>query len=200
MLIFFQTTLSKPVENNSNSVDSNEDYPFSPKQTLMLYTGTHFLMLGFKYVDKSVIASKNILKDQDLLDNDKPEILEFKKKLTNFVESFESNKDTDKILEVLEVYGNTVDYYLELPKEKETAETQFIVNILKKYKVKDMDEKFTKEFNKFLEEFKVMFEEAKNDLDKPFLEWYEKFVVIEDVEKKIESFEKFLELFGDKNK
>lgn len=162
--------------------------------------GANFMMLGFKYVGKSVKASKNILKDEDLLANNKPEILEFKKKLTNFVESFEDNKDVDKFGEVLEVYGNTIDYYLELPKEKETPETQFIVGLLKKYKVKDMDEKFIKEFDKFLEEFKVLFEEAKKDLDKPLVEWYEKFVAIEDVEKKIESFEKFMDLLGEKDK
>lgn len=165
----------------------------------MLYAGTNFLILGFQYVHQSVNASKEILKDQDFLANDKPEVLEFKKKLNNFVESFEAGKDLDKLMEVLDIFGKTIDYYYELPKEKETPESKFILEILKKHNAKDMDEEFIKDFDKFLEEFKVLFVEAKKDLDKPLLEWYEKFVVIEDPEKKIESFETFMEFFNDKD-
>lgn len=166
----------------------------------MLYTATNFLLLGSKFADKSVKVSKKILKDEDLLANDKPEVLEFKQNLTTFLDSLKKNKDLEKAFDILDIFSNTTDHYLELPKEKETPESQFIVQILHKYKVQDMEKDFLKEFDKFLEEFKVLFKAAKNDLDKPILEWYEKFLLIEDSEKKLESFEQFMELLDDKDK
>lgn len=166
----------------------------------MLYTATNFLLLGSKFAEKSVKVSKKILKDEDLLANDKPEVLEFKQNLTTFLDSLKKTKDLEKAFDILDIFSNTTDHYLELPKEKETPESQFIVQILHKYKVQDMEKDFLKEFDKFLEEFKVLFKAAKNDLDKPILEWYEKFLLIEDSEKKLESFEQFMELFDDKDK
>lgn len=166
----------------------------------MLYTATNFLLLGSKFADKSVKVSKKILKDEDLLANDKPEVLEFKQNLTTFLDSLKKTKDLEKAFDILDIFSNTTDHYLELPQEKETPESQFIVQILHKYKVQDMEKDFLKEFDKFLEEFKVLFKAAKNDLDKPILEWYEKFLLIEDSEKKLESFEQFMELFDDKDK
>lgn len=195
-MCFFQTSLAKPVEDSSNLLDDD----LTPKQNLLIYAGTNFLVLGIKYIDISIIASKEILKDQDLIANNKPEILEFKKKLNTFVKSIEDDKDAEKFLNVFEIFGKTIDYYLELSKEKETPETQFIVDILKKYKIKDIEGEFNKDFDNFLEEFKVLFEAAKKDMDKSLLEWYEKFAAIEDVEKKIESLEYFLSLFNEKEK
>lgn len=175
-------------------MDSSEEINLKPKEALMLYTGTNFLLLGSKYAIKSVKTCKEILKDEDLLANDKPEVLEFKKNLTTFLDTFESNKDLEKTFDSLEMFGNITDHYLELTEENYTPETKFIARILNKYNVKDMETDFIKDFNSFIEQFKILFEAAKIYMENPILEWYEEFLTIDDFEKKLDSFVKFIEL------
>lgn len=165
----------------------------------MLYTTINFLVLAGKFVEKSVNATKDMLKDEDLMANNKPEVLEFKKNLTMFLDSIKENDDMEKAFDIMDIFINTTNHYLDLPKESETSETQFILDILNKYNIKDIKKGFLKDIDTFLEQFKVLFEAAKKELDKPMLEWFEKFSVIEDAEEKIDSFVKFMEFFDDKD-
>lgn len=189
-----QTSLAKPAENSANSTEPNENNTFSAKEKLMIYTGTQFFILGSVYAEKSVNITKEILKDEDLLASNKPEILQFKKNLTIFLESLEVKKDLEQVFDVSQDFANITKLYLEMPKGEETTESKFIGDILNKYQVKVMNKQFEKDFDDFLKHFEKLFEAAKNDIEKPILEWHEKFVVLDDFDKKYKSFVKFLHM------
>lgn len=191
---FFQTSLAKPAENSANFTKPLENNTFTAKEKLMIYTGTEFFILGSIYAEKSVNITKEILKDQDLLASNKPEILVFKKNLTTFLESLEVKKDLEHVFDVSQDFANITKPYLELPKEKETTESKFIGDLLNKYHVKVMRIQFEKDFDTFLKYFERLFEAAKNDIEKPILEWHKQFVVLNDFDKKYKSFVKFLHL------
>ncbi|KAM7351558.1 uncharacterized protein ACRADG_004353 [Cochliomyia hominivorax] len=192
-LVLMQTVFSKPVENTSNSVESSEESD-SAKTVLLLFTATNFLLIASKYAEKSVKIAGKMMKDEDLLANEKPEVMEFKKNMTTFLEAYEATNDLEKIFEVLETFSNATDHYLELPKEKETPESMFIVEVLNKYKVKEMEQKLLKDFDEFVVQFKTLFEAAKKEMNKPMLDWYDKFIKLDDFEKKFEAFGDFAEL------
>lgn len=111
-----------------------------------------------------------------------------------FVEKYEANKETEQIWDLFEIYTNATEHYLELPEEKYTPESKFIVELLSKYKCKELETEFVKAFEILLENFMKMFEEAKMFMEKPVLDWYEKFVAIKDFEEKLNAFGEFIEL------
>ncbi|KAM7352105.1 uncharacterized protein ACRADG_004743 [Cochliomyia hominivorax] len=194
VLFLIQSTFAKPVENNSKSAESSEEKDVSAKDSLTLYTAVQFLAIATKYAEQSANISRDIIKDEELLANEKPEVIEFKKNITKFVESYDSAKDADKALESIELFSNTTDHYYELPEDKQTPESEFIVKILNKYKVKDLETDVLKQFDEFLVNFKSLFEKAKGELKKPLLDWYDNFLTITDFEKKFEAFNEFADL------
>ncbi|XP_065357330.1 uncharacterized protein LOC135951581 [Calliphora vicina] len=194
VLFLTQAALGKSID-SSNSVDSSEEIKdITPKQSLLIYAVGNFLKLGQQFAEKAFIISRDLLKDESLMASEKPEILEFKKNITMFVEKYETNKETEHVWDLFEIYTNATEHYMELPEEKSTPESKFIVELLTKYKCKELETEFVKAFESLLENFMKMFEEAKLVMEKPVLDWYKKFVTITDFEEKLIAFGEFIEL------
>ncbi|XP_065358002.1 uncharacterized protein LOC135952127 [Calliphora vicina] len=194
VLFLIQTAFGKSIDSSKSieSVEENED--ITPKQFLFIFAAGSFLQLIQQFGEKAVESSRQLLKDDSLLANDQPEVVEFKQNLTMFVENYDTNKETEQVWEIMTIYGDTVDYYLELPDEELTPESTFILDLLNKYKHKELETEFIKEFDQLVENFKQMFEESKSDLGEPELQWYEKFQTLTDFEKRLDAFGDFLEL------
>lgn len=166
----------------------------TPAQKLLLYTYDNLVAMGNQYATNAVNVSRKILKDESMVASDKPEIMEFKKNLTMFVKKYESVKNPTVMWDVLDIYSNTTDYYLEISEEKVTPESKLIVDTLNKYNTKNVVMEFARQFIVFMDNFTKMFEENKMYLEKPMLDWYEKYKAITDVEEKIDAFADFIDL------
>ncbi|KAM7352904.1 uncharacterized protein ACRADG_005238 [Cochliomyia hominivorax] len=202
ILYLLQFTFAKPVADASKFLDSSEDLNISAKDALMLYTGLRFLLIASKYLGESVNISHAILQDEVLLSNDQPEVIEFKNTIRGFLETFDSIENIEEEADeedfyVIEIFANTTDHYFNLSPELQTPESDFIVEILTKHKVKEMESNIIKEFEEFIVNFKILFEKAREELSKPLLDWYDKFETISDVEEKFEVFNEFGELMKD---
>ncbi|KAM7351563.1 uncharacterized protein ACRADG_004357 [Cochliomyia hominivorax] len=192
-LISVQVIFAKPVENNFTPEDSSEEVD-STKFFLILYTGTNFINLVKKPVNEAYKMCQKLLKDEELLASKDREVIEFKNNITKFLENYDADDDMDKMFENFDYFVNATMPYLELPKDKETPQSEFIVRILNKYKVKDYKIEFMKDFDKFVDNFKTMFEASKTGMKKPVLDWYEKFKTLNAFEEKFESFGEFVDL------
>ncbi|XP_065357422.1 uncharacterized protein LOC135951667 [Calliphora vicina] len=193
VLLLIQSTFCKSLGDTANSTDSSTQ-EIQPKQDLLLYTALTFLSIGQSYADKAVNVSRLLLKDADLLANDQAEVLQFKSNLTQFVANYDGNKEAESIWDVMEIFVKITDYYYDLPEAKQTSESKFIVNLLNKYNFKEVEAHLIKEFENFVVSFKQLFEETKSYLEKPLLDWYEKFITLEDTEEKIDAVGEFVEL------
>ncbi|KAM7352963.1 uncharacterized protein ACRADG_005294 [Cochliomyia hominivorax] len=183
VLLLVQGFFTKPVEDDTKSSEAME---ITPQQILFVYTATNFVHLRSKYIKQSLNIARKILKDQDVVANDKPEVLEFKRNLTNFLESYNNEQeDNDNDSDAYDVFADIIDQYMEQPEEKQTPDSLFIKDILKKYKINDVKENFQKDFAKFLERFNLLFESSKSHMKKPMLDWYEKFKTLNRFEEKL---------------
>ncbi|XP_065358200.1 uncharacterized protein LOC135952270 [Calliphora vicina] len=182
-MVFFlvELSLAKPLDDSS-------DLNLTPAQKIIFNTLHTFYSLGDNYYANAFNVSRNILKDESLMANDKPEVLEFKKNLTMFVENYDVHKDREQLLHNIEIYLDTIKKYTDIPEEKLNAESKFIAEIVKKYNTTKMQETI----QSFMKNFDKLFEENKADLDKPMLEWYEKYSSLTDFKQKMVAFHKFL--------
>ncbi|XP_065357062.1 uncharacterized protein LOC135951352 [Calliphora vicina] len=197
VLFLVQSSLAKPLDDSSNLFDSSEEEirknP-TAAQKLLLFAIDNFLAIGKQYSANAVNVSRNILQDESMVANDKPEVLEFKKNLTMFVEKYEANKKPLQWWDIIEIYTDTTDKYSHIPEEKVTPESTFIVEILKKYNSDKMALEIAPKFKIFIDDFEKMFEENKAELDKDMLEWYEKYSHFTDMEQKIDAFSGFIDM------
>ncbi|XP_046805972.1 uncharacterized protein LOC124419691 [Lucilia cuprina] len=199
-LVFFLTQVfAKPLEDTFQFFDTSEEEQKiranpTPEQKLLIYTFDNFVSLGKHYGANVLEVCRNILKDESLKGNDKPEVLEFKKNLTSFVEKYESNKNPQLMWDIIEMYSDTTEKYAHIPDDKATPESSYILELLNKYNARDIAVKFASEFKTFMDNFVAMFEENKEHLEKPMLDWYEKFKTLTEYEDKLDAFTGFLEL------
>ncbi|KNC27109.1 hypothetical protein FF38_12695 [Lucilia cuprina] len=154
-----------------------------------------FISLGLQYANNADVASNRILNDESLSGNTNAEILEFKTKLKEFVEKYESSRNFCMVWNIIAMYTDAVDKYFHIPEDKITPENNYILELLKKHKGSDVATRFLAEFKKFENNFVSLFEENKEHLEKPMLDWYEKFKTFNNTEKKIDAFSEFFELF-----
>ncbi|XP_065357385.1 uncharacterized protein LOC135951628 [Calliphora vicina] len=193
VLLFIQCSFCKSLGNTGNSTDTSTD-EMEPKQALLLYTAFTFISLGQSYAHKAANLSRLLLKDADLLANNDAEVLQFKSNLTQFVANYDANKEAELVWDIMDIYVNITDHYYDLPEAKQTLESKFILNLLNKYNCKKVETQLLKDFEPFVENFKRLFEDAKSVLEKPLLDWYEKFITLKDFEEKIDAIGEFIEL------
>ncbi|XP_037825582.1 uncharacterized protein LOC119613624 [Lucilia sericata] len=196
-LIQISLTYTKPVKDTYQFYDTSEEdrnIRTNPtvKQKLLLFTYDSFISLGLQYANNADVVSNRILNDESLMTNTNPEILEFKNKLKQFVEKYESSRNIRIVWDLIDMYTAAVEKYFDIPEDKVTPETSYILELLKKHKGIDVATRFAAEFKKFENNFVSMFEENKEHLEKPMLDWYEKFKSINTTEKKIDAFSGFL--------
>ncbi|XP_037825579.1 uncharacterized protein LOC119613621 [Lucilia sericata] len=190
---------AKPLEDTFQFFDTSEEEQKiranpTPEQKLLLFTFDNFGSLGKHYGANALEVSRNILKDESLMGNDKPEVLEFKKNLTSFVEKYESNTNPQLMWDIIEIYSDTTEKYAHIADDKTTPESSYILELLNKYNARDIAAKFASEFKTFMDNFITMFEENKEHLEKPMLDWYAKFKTLTEYEDKLDAFTGFLEL------
>ncbi|XP_023303898.2 uncharacterized protein LOC111685849 [Lucilia cuprina] len=198
VLFLAQAALGKSVD-TSNSVESSEETVknFTPKQRLITYMAISIIGMVQEYSDKCMNVSRSILKDEDFLAHHEPMVVEFKNNLTQFVEATEANKDMEKMFDFVDIFSNTTDFYYEIPEDKVTPEQKYIIEVLNKHHYKDIEIEMNKLFEPFSEKFMKMFNEYRSDLDKPMLDWYERYQQIEDFEEKLEAFTELTKIVDD---
>ncbi|XP_065358531.1 uncharacterized protein LOC135952495 [Calliphora vicina] len=194
VLFLIQAAFGKSIDSSKSAESVEEKESIKPKHLLFIYAAGSFLQLIQQFSDKAADSSRQLLKDDSLLANDQPEVLEFKQNLTMFVEKYDANKETEEVFDIMELYGQTVDHYFDLDDDELTPESTFILDVLNKYKHKEIQAEFIKEFDEFVEKFKQIFEKSKSQLGEPELEWYEKFQTLTDFVKRIEALGNFIAL------
>ncbi|TMW54399.1 hypothetical protein DOY81_000502 [Sarcophaga bullata] len=108
------------------------------------------------YAQRSINVSRAILRDNAVVNHPGEEVEKFKKNLSNLIIAYEAIKNPDDYSQIVEDFGKLADFYIEMPLEKRTTDTQFIVNILKKYE----GDKITAEVKEKMSEFMARFMEA----------------------------------------
>lgn len=122
-----------------------------------------------------------------------PEVLEFKQNLTKFIEDFDK-KDSNDIFDSINTIVSISDHYLNLSDEEIMPEPKLIKKLLNKYHAEDVEDHFRKNFAKYADNLASLFDRAKDYLDKPWLDWYEKFKGINDFVEQIEALSEFVKL------
>ncbi|KAI8121034.1 hypothetical protein FF38_12679 [Lucilia cuprina] len=177
VLSLLQTTFTKPVEEDEISSFEEElrNNP-SPRKQLQIYVYDNLRSLIKDYAASSVHNSRNILKDDALLGNENPEVLEFKNDLTKYVDSYESSKkDVVKLYSLIGLYLKTTEDYLQMPEEKMSSESKLILELLNKYECENLNMEFIKKFDVFVNSFINKFEDAEEYMSKELLQWFEEF-------------------------
>ncbi|KAI8121063.1 hypothetical protein FF38_12688 [Lucilia cuprina] len=187
VLFLAQAALAKPSE-------SSVEKDLTPKQELAGYIGISLIALIQDYSEKCIKVSREILRDEDFLARHEPMFVEFKQNLTKFVDAYEAAADAEKKFDILDMFSNTSDFYYEIPEDKYTPESKYIVDVLNKYHYRDIESEMEKEFSPFVEQVMKIFEENKSALDKPTLAWFEKYQHMSDFEEKLNAFSSLLEM------
>ncbi|KNC27113.1 hypothetical protein FF38_12694 [Lucilia cuprina] len=149
--------------------------------------------MGEKYIEKIVDLSHQIQKDESLELHNEADILEFKQNINNYIESYNMNSPFEVILYKTKHFVESILYYFQLTDEQLTSEFKFIVELLEKYKYQELEEECKNNIKIFIDGFKMKFEENKDYLDKPLLEWYERFSNIEEEGEQIMDLRKLAE-------
>ncbi|XP_037826158.1 uncharacterized protein LOC119614128 [Lucilia sericata] len=183
VLILSQTAFVKS-ENSSEKTNTN----LTSKQSFLKYVITSFSAMIQEYSEKSLKVSRAILKNEEFKSHHEPLIEEFKHNLTQFLDYIEANNNVPNKLVAIDMFTNTTDFYYEIPEQKLTSETKYILEILNKYRYKDIEVEMEKKFSTFEKYFKKMFEEFKSEWDERALEWYEKYQNIQDFKEKFNAF------------
>ncbi|XP_037827558.1 uncharacterized protein LOC119615621 [Lucilia sericata] len=122
VLFLAQAALGKPA-------DSSVEQELTPKQELAGYIGISLFALIQEYSEKCIKISREILKDDDFKVRPEPMIVEFKEKLNKFVDAYETSTDMEKKIDTLDMFSNIIDFYYEIPEDKYTPESKYIVDI-----------------------------------------------------------------------
>ncbi|XP_037825573.1 uncharacterized protein LOC119613616 [Lucilia sericata] len=172
-----QSTFAKHVEENEiTSFEEKFRNDPSPRIQLQDYAYDNLCSLIKDYAVRFVPISRNILKDEALLSNQKPEVLVFKKELTGYVENYEiSKKDVIRLYSSMGPFLKTIDDYIHMPEERMSSESKFIFELLNKYEYENLNMEFMKKFDVFVNSFIDKFENAKEYMSKELLEWFEEF-------------------------
>ncbi|XP_023303904.2 uncharacterized protein LOC111685854 [Lucilia cuprina] len=158
---------------------------YSEKLTLLI--ADRFINIPRGRSDKAVKCSKDLLRDTTLLSNTNSEVVNFRRNLTLFVDNYNRTDSLQSIYESLAIFMDTTKHYVELPADKATAESRLIIEQLEKYNCKSVAMKLIREFDSFFVDFNRLFEEGKrkNDLSQAQLDWYAKFVKLNNLKDKM---------------
>lgn len=169
----------------------------TPSQKLLLFTYDTLLAVGKHYSEDAVKISRQILKDDVIVADHKPEMMELKKNLTSFIEKIEHNKKPKNVWDIMDIYTDTIDNYTDIPEDKQSPEAKKIMEVLEKYDSKEVTVKMVKELIDFMDKFEKMVVEYKDHLDKKMLDWYAKYKNLDDFEKKVDAFMEIFDMYDD---
>lgn len=139
-----QRTTAKP-NTPTNKILSEEDY---------LRQGHVEFMK--RYAERFIQASRLMLRDRLVVQRHDEDVEKFKSNLGHLITKFEGIKNSEDYSQVVEEFGKLNDFYNEMPLEKQTAETQFIKEILKQYEC----DKIVAEVKEIMSEFMASFVQA----------------------------------------
>ncbi|KNC27096.1 hypothetical protein FF38_12686 [Lucilia cuprina] len=161
---------------NFNAVEEQVRTNTTPRKPVLVYAFDNLSSLGREYISRGVEISRNILKDEELTANDKPEVETFKNNLKQFVEKYDNSKrDVQDIWILIEDYGDIWQKYYKMPEDKKSPEAKFILDILNKYGCESNNIEYANKFHVFADAFVEKFEESKDQMDKDSLIWLEQF-------------------------
>ncbi|XP_065358417.1 uncharacterized protein LOC135952421 [Calliphora vicina] len=138
LLIFTQSIYCRPADEFSPELVS-EKYIQKIKangtdlEKFVLANMGNYMLIPQKYASKIVEFTKLLLKDATLLDNKQPEVLEFKNKLNLVLDNYNPSVSLNVAHETVDYIFNITQPYLELTDDKQTANSKFIKDLLKKY-------------------------------------------------------------------
>ncbi|XP_065357766.1 uncharacterized protein LOC135951937 [Calliphora vicina] len=167
----------------------------SSADKLLIFTLDSLVTIPQQYAANATNATRYLIKDEAFEAMNQTEMLEFKKKLTMFLDKYDPSTSNLKVIyKSMNAFANITDHYFELPVEKITAESKFITELLNKYNCKNVSMPFKKYLQTFFKDFIVVFEEHKEDLEKPMLDWFEKFKTITEWQEQMESMNEFIDM------
>ncbi|XP_065357268.1 uncharacterized protein LOC135951531 [Calliphora vicina] len=190
VLILIQNVFCKPAEYTSEELDSAIDEMRTngkPEQKLLLLSVDSLQEINEEYAVSAVNFTKHLLKDDALLANDKPEVLEFKKNLTLYLDSNDPSANLTTTNDITDNFTDTIKHYVLLPEDKATPESKFIMELLNKHNWVDLQDNLYNDTDKFFKEFLKMIEENKEVLKKPILDWYDKYRTLTDFHEKMDA-------------
>lgn len=161
--------------------------------------------LALYYVRKGKEISDQVLKEPVLKSNTSPEMKKFKEDLEEFEKKYTSCHDMEELFDLVEIYSNaTVDYYELETKGTLTPNGKIILDVLKKYHVKEIDDEFESKFsNTFVNNFGKKINELKEQLKaeeggmgNKILKWFEDVKALKTTEEKMEAFKEYMKLYG----
>lgn len=180
--------MESPTEsiNESESEESYEVY----RSSAIVRVFSDFLYWGVNVAHKSVNVTRQVLKDEEFLSNEKPEVLEIKQNLTEFLKGREESLS---VFNITTIYGNITDHYLNLKEEEKTPEAIYIKEILEKYHADELDKQFNEDFTKLIDQLMVLFEDFKDEFNEPLMEWLEELKPTNSLAKKFKIIKKYFE-------
>lgn len=153
-------------------------------------------LVPYQHADNAANASRYMLKDKALKANNEPEVLEFKNNLNLLLDKYKrSTTNTVLLYETLNVFANLTNHYLQLDEDKVTDESKFIIELLNKYNCGKVAMSVNSHYDKFFEKFIKLFEDSKQDFEKPLLDWYDGFINSNNLAQKIAYIVDFMLLF-----
>ncbi|KAM7354496.1 uncharacterized protein ACRADG_006146 [Cochliomyia hominivorax] len=215
-LLLLQATLAKPTSSGydhfksfnvcklkdtyKDFAPSEKDHNLKPSVQLMKKMIFDLQDLALGYITRAKEFSDKIMKEPVLESNTSPEMKKFKEDLEDFEKQYNACNDIEKLFDLVEIFSNaTIDYY-----EKEADENKVILEVLKKYQVKEMDDEFEKKFREdFITNFGKKIEELKNQLKieeegmgEKILKWWNDVKLLKTTDEQIESFKEFMKLYN----
>ncbi|KNC27112.1 hypothetical protein FF38_12690 [Lucilia cuprina] len=196
LILQTQTSFCKPNEESTSISELEDDLRNDslPQKQMIVIAYDQLMALGREYIDRSAEISRNILKDESLMLNEKPEVVEFKKNLKVFVESNDNSKKKDvfTIWTLISVYVQTIENYVELSEEKITPESKFILEIINKYDCHTVNMEYRRKFNVTVDDFTRKFEEHKEHMNEHVLQWFKTFKALTKFDEKLETLTDFM--------
>ncbi|XP_065358687.1 uncharacterized protein LOC135952603 [Calliphora vicina] len=199
VLIVVQNLYAKPVENTTNEQELikkilNGNPTASEKLHVFLLETMN--IKPKQYAANAFNATQYLLKDPALLQNNNLEVTFFKDELNRVINTYKpSATEITTYFETMIIFSNVMEYYYQLPQDKVTSDTKFIVDLINKYDCKTLAMKIKGHYEATFTEFNKKFEEHKKDLEQPILDWYDKYAALTSTPEKLISLLDLLSLF-----
>ncbi|XP_065357249.1 uncharacterized protein LOC135951517 [Calliphora vicina] len=198
VLISAQIIFGKPAGLTLDNLDNLDELRNSSRASakLKLFVIENFMITPRQHAANAANATQYMLKDESLKAHNEPEVLEFKNNLNKLLNIYNpSSSKVEPFYETMDVFANITNQYLDLPEDKVTEESKFIIELMHKYNCDKVVMSIETYFEQFFEKFIKMFEANKQDLEKLLLDWYEHFINTNNLQKKIALIVDFMIMF-----
>lgn len=170
---------------------SEKDSNLSPSRQILKMILLSLQKMSVDYIIKVQPVAEQILKDSAIKNNNSNEIVKFKTQIQEFQEKYVACKDMNDLFKLLVLYTETTDKYYTKEIETMKEEEKLILEVLKKYKVKELEVEFNKEFLNFMKNYAKKLEEDYDELEKEKLDensvkWWEEVDEADSLDDKLE--------------